>query len=175
MISFGSNGKLYDLRRAIKVSRKEQADMLEEERQLQEAIRLSKLPSGEDEVTSISYSPLTSASAIASSSSMFSPSTGDQKERLKKRKAEEALPKDKIKAAKHASTMAFPNGGIRITRTPGRKNSPNCVNLADIIHKDNLVSACIFSFFIANEELFPFLPLSHSSSGVQVSASRLCL
>ncbi|KAI3325346.1 phospholipase D/nuclease [Xylariaceae sp. AK1471] len=65
--------------------------------------------------------------------------------------------------------LAYPNGALRITRTPGRKRAKNCVNLADIIHKDRLVSACIYSFFIAEEELYPHLPLSHTSNKIPVS------
>ena len=163
--------KLDDRRRAIVASRTENADLIEEERQLQEAIRLSKLPSCENETTS-TFSPSPS-SVIASSSSFFTPQFGDQNMILKKRKAEEDVTKDAIKAAKHAAALAYPNGGIRITRTPGRKYSANCIDLADIIHKDHLVSACVFSFFIANEELFPYLPLSHSSNAVPVSVPRL--
>lgn len=64
--------------------------------------------------------------------------------------------------------MAFPDGALRITRTPGRINDKNCVNLADVIHKEHLVSACIFSFFIAKNELFKHLPLSHTSDDIPV-------
>jgi hypothetical protein len=46
--------------------------------------------------------------------------------------------------------------------------SKNCVNLQDVIHKQHLVSACVFSFFIGDEELFDHLPLSHSSVNVPV-------
>jgi hypothetical protein len=49
----------------------------------------------------------------------------------------------------------------------------NCVNLEDVIHKEHLVSACIFSFFVADDELFEHLPLSHSSDAVPVSAPLL--
>lgn len=64
--------------------------------------------------------------------------------------------------------MAFPDGALRITRTPGRPRAKNCINLADLIQKDSLVSACVFSFFIANEELFEHLPLSPTSDAVPV-------
>ncbi|KAK7926499.1 hypothetical protein PG985_003497 [Apiospora marii] len=59
-----------------------------------------------------------------------------------------------------ALAMTYPNGGLRITRTPGRRNAKNCVSLGDLIDKDHLVSACIFAFYIADEELFPHLPNS---------------
>lgn len=65
--------------------------------------------------------------------------------------------------------MAFPNGAIRITRTPGRKNQRNCINLGDLIHKDHLVSACIYAFFISRNDLFRHLPLSDKSNDVPVS------
>lgn len=65
--------------------------------------------------------------------------------------------------------MTYAGGAIRITRTPGRQLAKNCVNLADVIDKDNLTSACIFSFFIADEELLPHLPVSRSYNKVPVS------
>lgn len=64
--------------------------------------------------------------------------------------------------------IAYPNGALRITRTPGRKDAKNCVNLRDVIHKDQLESACIYSFFIAEEELYEHLPLSHAPGGIPV-------
>ncbi|KAK6086559.1 ubiquitin interaction domain-containing protein [Seiridium cupressi] len=88
-----------------------------------------------------------------------------------KRKAEEDSSKTRPKMARPSTTvgssknaMKFPDGALRITRTPGRQTAKNCVNLEDLIDKKSLVSACIFSFFIANEELFPHLPLSQSSN-----------
>ncbi|KAK8052577.1 hypothetical protein PG993_003962, partial [Apiospora rasikravindrae] len=60
--------------------------------------------------------------------------------------------------------MAYPNGGLRITRTPGRLHAKNCTSLGDIIDKDHLVSACIFAFYIADDELFPHLPNSTKSA-----------
>jgi hypothetical protein len=72
-----------------------------------------------------------------------------------------------IKSSK--PTMKYPNGALRITRTPGRAQSKNCVNLPDVIHKEHLISACVFSFFIAGDELYDHLPLSHSSDAVPVS------
>lgn len=57
----------------------------------------------------------------------------------------------------HAMAMAYPNGGLRITRTPGRRNTRNRVSLGDLIDKDHLVSAYIFAFYIADEELAPHL------------------
>jgi tyrosyl-DNA phosphodiesterase-1 len=66
-------------------------------------------------------------------------------------------------------TITYPNGALRITRTPGRQNTKNCVNLQDVIHKQHLLSACVFSFFIGDNELYDHLPLSHSSDAVPVS------
>lgn len=60
---------------------------------------------------------------------------------------------------------------MRITRTPGRQDTKNCVNLYDVIHKENPLSACIFSFFIGGDELFRHLPLSHASNAVPASVS----
>ncbi|KAI1108155.1 tyrosyl-DNA phosphodiesterase I [Nemania sp. NC0429] len=82
-----------------------------------------------------------------------------------------ALPRKRKQATSPAS-MTYPNGAIRITRTPGRKHAKNCVNLSDIIHKNQLVSACIYSFFIAEDELYPHLPLSHSSSEIPIYIGR---
>ena len=69
-------------------------------------------------------------------------------------------------------TITYPNGALRITRTPGRQKTKNCVNLEDVIHKQHLISACVFSFFIGDRELYDHLPLSHSSDAVPVSASH---
>lgn len=62
-----------------------------------------------------------------------------------------------------AASMPYAHGAVRITRTPGRQQAKNCINLGDVIQKDQLVSACIFSFFIANDELFQHLPFSQAS------------
>lgn len=96
----------------------------------------------------------------------------------RKRGANKQLARDVFKqprtisalGARPITRMAFPNGGLRITRTPGRSKSraKNCISLTDVIHKDSLLSACIFSFFIANEELFGHLPLSRTSKSVPV-------
>lgn len=68
--------------------------------------------------------------------------------------------------------MTYPNGALRITRTPGRGKTKNCVNLQDVIHKQHLISACVFSFFISEPEFFAHLPLSDSSNAVPVSESN---
>ncbi|KAI0019105.1 tyrosyl-DNA phosphodiesterase-domain-containing protein [Xylariomycetidae sp. FL0641] len=68
--------------------------------------------------------------------------------------------------------LVYPGGALRITRTPGRRDTKNCVNLEDVIQKRRLVSACIFSFFIADDELFRHLPLSHSSDEVPIYVGR---
>lgn len=121
---------------------------LDEDRLLQEGIRLSLM---EQE------SPTKSSAAA-------------------KRGADKQLARDVAKRSRATPTssrrshvrVAFPNGALRITRTPGRSRAKNCINLTDVIHKDSLVSACVFSFFIANEELFEHLPLSRTSNAVPV-------
>lgn len=40
-------------------------------------------------------------------------------------------------------TMAFSNGSIRITCTPGRKNDKNCVNLGVIMHTKSILSPLV--------------------------------
>ncbi|KAI0394451.1 hypothetical protein F5Y17DRAFT_252916 [Xylariaceae sp. FL0594] len=69
--------------------------------------------------------------------------------------------------------MDLPNGALRITRTAGRKDAKNCVNLKDIIHKEQLVSACIFSFFTKEDEFYQHLPLSKTSEGIPVNKYSL--
>ena len=71
--------------------------------------------------------------------------------------------------------MQYPNGALRITRTPGRGSGSsirNTITLEDLINKKTLVSACIFSYFIGQHELFQHLPLSKTSNAVPVG-SRL--
>ncbi|KAI0813703.1 tyrosyl-DNA phosphodiesterase I [Xylaria sp. FL0064] len=96
-----------------------------------------------------------------------------------KRKADGNL--DELKVATRAKTgksaapsvcMRYPNGAIRITRTPGRKHAKNCVNLKDVIHKDHLQSACIYAFLIAEDELYEHLPFSHSPGGIPIYIGR---
>lgn len=124
---------------------------LDEDRLLQEGIRLSLM---EQE----------------------SPKSATKSSAAAKRGADKQLARDVAKRSRTTPTssgrshvrVAFPNGALRITRTPGRSRAMNCINLTDVIHKDSLVSACIFSFFIANEELFEHLPLSRTSNAVPV-------
>ena len=89
-----------------------------------------------------------------------------------KRKADEQLERDGVKTAQPSprASMTYPDGAIRITRTPGRQYAKNCVNLSNIIDKDHLVSACIYAFFIADSELLHLLPVSRSSNTVPVSS-----
>ncbi|KAK2596915.1 hypothetical protein N8I77_012799 [Diaporthe amygdali] len=142
-------------RQNVLASTSGQAELDEEERQLQDGIRLSK--TDHDGTNSA-----TKGSAAT------------------KRAADKEIGRGGIKRFRTVSTtsglsdvsMAFPNGALRITRTPGRSRAKNCINLADVIHKDSLVSACIFSFFIANEELFEHLPLSHTSNAVPIYIGR---
>ncbi|KUI61481.1 Tyrosyl-DNA phosphodiesterase 1 [Cytospora mali] len=149
-----------DLERALAASGADQADILEEERQIQEAIRLSMMD--QEKRTSSSGEGSTAV----------------------KRKADEEFIGENVKRPRPSTTktgsarssqpgidMAFPNGALRITRTPGRRNAKNCVNLADVIHKEHLVSACIYAFFIADEELFKHLPLSHTD-GIPIYIGR---
>ncbi|KAI1259621.1 phospholipase D/nuclease [Xylariaceae sp. FL1019] len=68
--------------------------------------------------------------------------------------------------------MAFPDGALRITRTAGRTNAKNCINLSDIIHAAHLKSACIYSFFIAESEFYPHLPFSQTSNDVPIFIGR---
>ncbi|PSR94177.1 tyrosyl-DNA phosphodiesterase-domain-containing protein [Coniella lustricola] len=68
--------------------------------------------------------------------------------------------------------MNFANGALRITRTRGRILDKNCINLADVIDGEQLVSACIYAFFIAREELYDHLPLSHVSNAVPIYVGR---
>ena len=106
-----------------------------------------------------------------------SPHSATNSSAATKRGADKQLTRDVVKRPKATPTtrarpntrMAFPNGALRITRTPGRSRAQNCINFTDVIHKDSLVSACVFSFFIANEELFEYLPLSRTSNAVPVT------
>ncbi|KAI1151905.1 phospholipase D/nuclease [Nemania diffusa] len=68
--------------------------------------------------------------------------------------------------------MAYPNGAIRMTRTAGRKHTRNCISLPDIIHKDELESACIMSSHIAEEELYKHLPFSHTYDEIPIFIGR---
>lgn len=130
-------------------------DDSEEERQLQEAIRMSMMeeqPSPDSPTTGSISSKKRSADRDVSPPAL-------------KRSRVETI----TDSQKSAPTIAFPNGALRITRTPGRQGQKNCINLGDLIHKDHLLSACVYSFFIARNELFGHLPLSMSSDDVPVS------
>lgn len=98
-----------------------------------------------------------------------SPGPPTRSSAAQKRSPNKQLARDVVKKPRSSIQMAFPSGALRITRTPGRSRTKNCINLTDIIHKDSLVSACVFAFFIANEELFGHLPLSRTSNSVPVS------
>lgn len=67
-----------------------------------------------------------------------------------------------------AHTLQFPDGALRITRTPGRMGQKNCISMEDLVSRDHLVSACLYSFFIAEPEFFPHFPFSKSSNAVPV-------
>ncbi|ETS77792.1 hypothetical protein PFICI_09854 [Pestalotiopsis fici W106-1] len=97
-----------------------------------------------------------------------------------KRKASQELVNASTKATKHSSTgkepstsnLKFPNGALRITRTEGRKKAKNCVGLEDLVDKQSLVSACIYSYFIADGDLLKYLPLSKTSNDVPIYIGR---
>ncbi|KAI0409206.1 tyrosyl-DNA phosphodiesterase I [Xylaria palmicola] len=96
-----------------------------------------------------------------------------------KRKADNDFDEPKITARSQRRkptapplSMAYANGAIRITRTPGRQSAKNCINLRDLIHKNHLQSACIYSFFIAEDELYEHLPFSHKPGGVPLYIGR---
>ncbi|RYP89309.1 hypothetical protein DL770_004461 [Monosporascus sp. CRB-9-2] len=84
--------------------------------------------------------------------------------------ADGALPSSSVEGSK--VNITYPNGALRITRTPGRQNAGNCVNLPVLIHKDQLLSACVYAFYIADEELFRHLPLTQSSDTVPIYIGR---
>lgn len=158
------------------MSRAEQGDDIEEDRDLQEAIRLSMMENEVDRST-------------------FREDVSAERRAAKKRKALEQLGPTSIKRAPSISgdedpydsdlpvlsslaqptsakpSIKYQNGALRITRTPGRQNAKNCVNLKDVIQGQHLVSACIFSFFITESELFQHLPLSHSPDAVPASSA----
>ncbi|KAF7519945.1 hypothetical protein G7054_g12934 [Neopestalotiopsis clavispora] len=97
-----------------------------------------------------------------------------------KRKASEVLMNPPAKTTKYpvtgkrASTrsLKYPDGALRITRTRGREHAKNCVSLEDLIDKQSLVSACIYSFYIGDHELFQHLPLSKTSNDVPIYIGR---
>ncbi|KAI0205913.1 tyrosyl-DNA phosphodiesterase I [Astrocystis sublimbata] len=68
--------------------------------------------------------------------------------------------------------LSYGNGAIRITRTPGRADANNCVNLRDVIRTEHLEAACVYSFFIAEQELYSFLPFSHQPGGIPIYIGR---
>jgi tyrosyl-DNA phosphodiesterase-1 len=88
-------------------------------------------------------------------------------------KADRYMPASLSSAIPSKVTIAYPNGALRITRTPGRQKTKNCVNLEDVIHKQHLVSACVFSFFIAESEFYRHFPFSDSSDAVPVSVRAI--
>lgn len=93
-----------------------------------------------------------------------------------KRKADDDLSSQHAKTAKRHSPvrksaniqMKYPNGAVRITRTQGRDDTKNCISLKDIIDKKSLLSACIYSYYIGDHELFDHLPFSKTSNDVPV-------
>ncbi|KAF7343157.1 Phospholipase D/nuclease [Mycena venus] len=58
--------------------------------------------------------------------------------------------------------MKYASGALRLTRTPGRKHTPNTISLDDLIHPEDLSSALVYSFFIEDPYLFNFFPFKTS-------------
>lgn len=56
-------------------------------------------------------------------------------------------------------SLQFPQGALRITRTPGRTYARNTTSLSDLISKDHLIAGLCYAFFIAQDELFRHLPI----------------
>lgn len=154
----GTNSCILLRRRAMAASGADQAELLEEERQIQEAIRLSMMDHEQG-----------SSSAKENSTNFKRKADEEVTGDVAKRPRPLDLHPDSARPIHPGITMAFPHGALRITRTPGRRNVKNCINLADVMQKEHLVSSCIFSFFIAEEEFFPHLPLMGSSHAVPVS------
>lgn len=152
-------------RRALTASRTDRADPLEEERQIQEAICLSVLGKETN-----SHQPRSdTADSSKKRGREEEPERNDNKRARPKRSPRLASGSACTGSRPSDLALSFPNGALRITRTPGRQKDKNCVNLGDVIHKKHLISACIFSFFIAKDELFRYLPLSGSHNDVPVS------
>ncbi|PVH71858.1 phospholipase D/nuclease [Cadophora sp. DSE1049] len=208
-----------DLERALPASRAE-ASQHEEDRELQEAIRLSKMDGSSTQSGSPTPSPepadedrdlkeairLSMMDDASTASGTPSPSPEPEKSKAgSKRKAEEDLGPQSMKRAQAArvdltssnyspgyqppgspervtsslsaiskaeAKMTYAHGALRITRTPGRVNSKNCINLRDVIQGKSLVSACAFSFFIGEEEFYRHFPLTHSSDKVPIYIGR---
>lgn len=57
-----------------------------------------------------------------------------------------------------AGELKFPNGALRITRTPGRSVGENTIRLDDLIDSSALTSAFVFAFFIAQDQFFKHFP-----------------
>ncbi|KZV92645.1 hypothetical protein EXIGLDRAFT_768762 [Exidia glandulosa HHB12029] len=72
----------------------------------------------------------------------------------------DAIPK-KARLSRTAEPLpfTFPDGALRITRTPGRLHDVNAISLPELIDRDQLVSTAIFAFFIADDDLLRHLPL----------------
>lgn len=159
-------------RRGLAASRADEQEQGAEERQLQEALRSSRLDQADVSTASEAEEETASEIEIEKGKLARQPI---EKPQLK-RKAEHHLTNPREKAGRRleppalsTSSMRYSGGAIRITRTPGRQQAGNCVNLEDIIDKRSLVSACVFSFYIGDQELFRHLPLSRSTNSVPVS------
>ncbi|KAI1333312.1 tyrosyl-DNA phosphodiesterase-domain-containing protein [Xylariaceae sp. FL0255] len=136
----------------------DQIASLEEERQLQEAIRLSLQDS-------VPNQPTQGTKRKAEDGSLLECQAEPTIRRLRAPASQQILASAQIR-------MVYPNGALRITRTPGRENARNCIGLSEIIHKKHLKAACIYSFFIAEDEFYPYLPLSHVADDVPIYIGR---
>ncbi|KAK0107893.1 hypothetical protein ONS96_003680 [Cadophora gregata f. sp. sojae] len=230
-----------ELEQALAASRAE-AEQLEEDRELQEAIRLSKMDDSSTQSGSPTPSPepadedpdLKEAIRLSmmddASTASGSPSPSPEPEKRKgglKRKAEDDLGPQSTKLAqvehidltssserkldksapisppplrrniqtdtspgqqrsetseqvasslsaisKAEAKITYPHGALRITRTPGRVNAKNCINLKDVVQGKSLVSACVFSFFIGEEEFYRHFPFTQLSDKVPIYIGR---
>jgi tyrosyl-DNA phosphodiesterase-1 len=112
-------------------------EIITEDHKLQEVIQLSKRDSGD----------VDSQSTTASEDSPREMSIGG------KRKAEEINTESVKRLRSTKAAITYPYGALRITRTPGRRHMKNCINLEEVIQGKDLISACVFSFFIGGDEL----------------------
>ncbi|KAL2069907.1 hypothetical protein VTL71DRAFT_14586 [Oculimacula yallundae] len=164
-------------------------DQLQEDLELQEAIRISKL----DGSSTASASPSPASDRSRKSEAGMKRKAQDYLESQTSKRGPSAIPSMSISRSyfdnmvpalseeissnlsspsSAVATLKYPNGALRITRTPGRRNAKNCINLKDVIQGKSLVSACAFSFFIGEEEFYSHFPLSHSSDTVPIYIGR---
>ncbi|GAA5990801.1 hypothetical protein JCM11641_005174 [Rhodosporidiobolus odoratus] len=72
----------------------------------------------------------------------------------------------------------YRNGALHITRTPGRAaiNTPNCIELGEVLRKESMLGGFIGGFILEHDFLVPFLPVEgsgpHSRRDVPLYISR---